>query len=56
MGLTDILNETEDDMVALEAMNISVALGVIGDIPKSVFDKAAKLGSYPKRMTEDYPN
>jgi len=37
-------------------MNIAVALGVIGDIPKSVFDQAAKLGSYSKRMTEDHPN
>ena len=56
MGLTDILNDTKDDMVALEAMNIAFALGVAGDIPKSVFDKAAKLGGYPKRMADDYPN
>lgn len=54
-GLTKILSETEDDMVALETMNIAAALGITADIPKAVFDQAAKLGSYPKRMAEDYP-
>jgi N-sulfoglucosamine sulfohydrolase len=54
-GLTKILGGTEDDMVALETMNIAAALGITGDIPKAVFDEAAKLGGYPKRMAEDYP-
>lgn len=55
VGFTKILKETKDDMVALEAMNVAAALGITGDIPKDVFDQAAKLGSYPKRMAEDYP-
>lgn len=56
IGFTKILKETKDDMVALEAMNITAALGIMGDIPKEVFEAASKLGSYPGRMTDDYPN
>ena len=55
-GFTTILSATKDDMVALEAMNIVAALGITGEIPKAVFDQAARLGGYPKRMAADYPN
>ncbi len=56
LGFTKILKETQDDMVALEALNVASYLGLLGDIPKDVFDQACKLGSYPGRMKEDYPN
>ena len=54
-ALVEILSETEDDVVALEALNISIALGVVGQIPKDVYDRACGVGSYPNRMVEDYP-
>ncbi|MBG85394.1 MAG: sulfatase [Verrucomicrobiales bacterium] len=54
-GLIKLLKETDDDMVALEAMNIAVALDILSDIPKDVWVRAAGIGNYPKRMLEDYP-
>lgn len=52
----EILSETKDDMVALEALNLVMSLELAQEIPKSVFDKATKTGSYPERMAEDYPS
>ena len=42
-------------MVALEALNICEALGITGRIPKDVFAKACKTGSYPQRLADSYP-
>ena len=53
-ALVSILRETNDDMVALEALNIARALGVTGKIPKPVYDRACKTGSYPKRLAGAY--
>ncbi|MGB0579858.1 MAG: sulfatase-like hydrolase/transferase [Limisphaerales bacterium] len=54
-GFVNLLGDTEDDMVALDALNVVAALGMTGDIPREVFDRATKTGSYPQRMAEDYP-
>ena len=55
-ALTTILGETEDDMVALEALNVVVALGLTEQIPKAVYARACKTGSYPGRMAEHHPD
>jgi hypothetical protein len=52
-GLVEILKETEDPVVSLEALNITQALGVMNDVPAEVWAKACKAGSYSKRMAED---
>ncbi len=54
-ALIAVLAETEDDMVALLALNVTAALGLTGDIPAGIYEKACATGSYPKRMLEDYP-
>ena len=48
--------ETDDDMVALEGLNIAAALGLTEQIPKAVYARACKTGSYPGRLAEDYPD
>ena len=55
-ALTTILRETDDDMVALEGLNIAAALGLTEQIPKAVYARACKTGSYPGRLAEDYPD
>ena len=55
-GFRKLLQETEDDMVALEALNIIIARGIAKDIGEDLFAKATKTGSYPGRMKEDFPN
>ena len=52
-GLIDILKETNDAVVSLEALNITQALGVMNDVPEDVWAKACKAGGYPKRMDKD---
>ena len=54
-AFTTILGETSDDMVALETLNIVAALGLTDKIPKAVYARACKTGSYPGRLAEDYP-
>ena len=54
-ALTEILATTEDDMVALDALNIVAALGLTSEISKETYVRACNTGSYPKRMLEDYP-
>lgn len=54
-GFVELLGETKDDMVALEAMNVVAALGMTGEIPREVYAQASKTGGYPKRMADDYP-
>ena len=55
-AFTTILGETRDDMVALETLNIVTALGLTDKIPKVVYARACKTGSYPGRMAADYPD
>jgi arylsulfatase A-like enzyme len=52
-GLIDILKETDDPVVSLEALNITQALGVMNNVPKDVWAKACKAGGYSKRMDKD---
>jgi N-sulfoglucosamine sulfohydrolase len=52
-GLIDILKETDDPVVSLEALNITQALGVMNDVPQDVWAKACKAGGYSKRMDKD---
>ena len=52
-GLIEILKETEDPVVSLEALNITQALGVMKDVPKEVWAKACNAGGYSKRMAND---
>lgn len=54
-GLVSILRETSDAVVALEVLNIAAALGVTGEIPRDVFDKACQTGVYARRMADSYP-
>ena len=53
---TEILSETDDDMLALETLNIVVAHGLANEIPQAVYARACQTGSYPGRMVEDYPD
>ncbi len=55
-AFTTILGETGDDMVALETLNIVAALGLTDKIPRAVYARACKTGSYPGRLAEDYPD
>jgi hypothetical protein len=57
-GLIDILKETDDPVVSLEALNITQALGVMNEVPQDVWAKACKAGGYSKRMAgdQDEPN
>lgn len=52
-GLMDILKETNDPVVALEALNIAQALGVMNEVPRDTWARACKAGSYPQRMLKD---
>jgi arylsulfatase A-like enzyme len=52
-GLIAILNETDDPVVALEALNVTQALGVMNKVPRDVWIKASQAGSYSKRMEKD---
>jgi hypothetical protein len=52
-GLIDILKETNDPVVSLEALNVTQALGVMNDVPQDVWAKACKAGGYSKRMAKD---
>ena len=38
---------------ALEALNITQALGVMNDVPQDVWAKACNTGGYSKRMAQD---
>lgn len=52
-SLIEILSETEDPVVSLEALNITQALGVMKDVPAEIWAKACAVGDYPKRMVDD---
>jgi hypothetical protein len=52
-GLIDILKETDDPVVSLEALNITQALGVMNEVPQDVWAQACEAGDYTKRMAED---
>ena len=52
-GIIDVLRETTDQVVSLEALNITQALGVMKDVPREVWAKACRVGGYPKRMAND---
>ena len=52
-ALINILKETDDPVVALEALNVTQALGVMNDVPEDVWAKACKAGGYSKRMDKD---
>ena len=52
-SLIKILKETDDPVVALEALNITQALGVMKNVPPDVWAKACKAGGYSKRMSQD---
>jgi len=52
-GLLEVLKETKDPVVSLEALNITQALGVMKDVPKEVWAKACTAGGYSKRMAND---
>ena len=51
--LVRILEETDDAVVSLEALNVAQALGVMDRIPKHVWERACSVGSYSRRMAED---
>lgn len=51
-----ILSQTSDEIVALEALNLTAALGILREIPRDVWTRACGLSSYTKNMLEDYPN
>jgi hypothetical protein len=53
--LVEILSETNDQIVALEALNIAESLDITDSIPKQVFNKACNIGNYTKRMAVSYP-
>jgi HEAT repeat protein len=57
-GLIDILKETNDPVVSLEALNVTQALGVMNDVPRDVWARACTTGGYSKRMAgdQDDPN
>jgi arylsulfatase A-like enzyme len=55
-GLLDILKETKDPVVSLEALNITQRLGVMSDVPADVWAKACAAGGYSKRMADDQKN
>ena len=52
-GLLNILKETDDPVVVLEALNVTQALGVMNEVPADVWAQACKVGSYSKRMDKD---
>lgn len=52
-ALLSILKETDDPVVALEALNIAQALGVMGNVPPEIWAKACKAGGYSQRMAND---
>jgi arylsulfatase A-like enzyme len=52
-ALIDLLSETDDPVVSLEALNITQALGVMNDVPEEVWAKACKTGGYSERMKQD---
>ena len=52
-GLVDILKDTADPVVSLEALNITQALGIMKDVPEEVWAKACQAGAYSKRMAND---
>ena len=52
-GLIDILQETDDPVVSLEALNTTQALGVMNDVPEEVWAKACQAGGYSGRMAKD---
>jgi hypothetical protein len=52
-GLIEILKETDDPVVSLEALNITQALGVMNEVPQDVWAQACEAGGYTKRMAED---
>lgn len=52
--LQRILENTSDDIVALEALNLTSALGVTREIPHDIYARACGLSDYTKNMLEDY--
>ena len=52
-ALIDVLKETDDPVVSLEALNITQALGVMNEVPEEVWAKASSVGGYSKRMEKD---
>lgn len=52
-GLIRTLSETSDPVVALEALNITQALGVMKDVPEEIWARACRTGNYAKRMDKD---
>jgi len=55
-SLVDILSTANQEMIALEALNLAQALGVMSQIPESVWKKAAQNGKYPQGMQNDPRN
>lgn len=55
-ALLDILKETKDPVVSLEALNITQRLGIMGQVPADVWAKACKAGGYSQRMADDQTN
>ncbi|MEM1070107.1 MAG: sulfatase/phosphatase domain-containing protein, partial [Planctomycetota bacterium] len=55
-GLLEIMKETKDPVVSLEALNLTQALGVMKDVPKEIWARASKQGGYSKRMASDQEN
>lgn len=49
----DLLREEKDEMVVLEALNVTEALQLTQRIPAAVYDRACKTGKYPARMAGD---
>lgn len=55
-GLVSVLEETNDAVVTLEALNIARALNVTRRIPREVYDRACRTGAYAKDLADEYPN
>lgn len=55
-AIIKILKMTDDPVVSLEALNLTQALGVMGDVPADIWAKASSVGGYSKRMDKDQKN
>ena len=55
-GLVDVLRNTRDEMVVLEALYIAAAYQLTGSIPKPIYEQACQTGKYTQGMLSDYPN
>ena len=55
-GLLEILRETQDTVVSLEALNITQALGVMEQVSSEDWMRACRVGKYSKLMAGDHPS